>query len=321
MQAAAHRCRGRGLRVEGPKRHPMRALTFRRPAYAAALATLCLIAWAPPAARAASAVPSPAPSPAADTPADPCGGPGALLATLNRPTVGYSACAIEAGTAVFEIGYQNQVTGQGANAQTLAEYPQGFIRFGLRPRFEFDIIGPSDARSRVPLGNGLDTVTNGAYDSGIGFKYELPPGGRYTIGIDGLYTSPNGSPAFTAGNATLTGNIDIAYALDATTGIGTTLAFSTTGGYAANGSHARYGTFMPSLVVTKQLPDAYQLYAEYVHLSKTAPDQGQRNFVDYGVQKLLGTRTEIDVELGDSITPNAARRFNYVGFGLGVQLR
>ena len=307
--------------MEGPKRDLMRALTFRRPAYVAALATLCLIAWAPPAARAASAVPSPEPSPAADTPADPCGGPGALLATLNRPTVGYSACAIAAGTAVFEIGYQNQVTGQGANAQTLAEYPQGFIRFGVRPRFEFDIIGPNDVRARVPLGNGLDTVTNGAYDSGIGFKYELPPSGRYTIGIDGLYTSPNGSPAFTAGNATLTGNLDVAYALDATTGIGTTLAFSTTGGYAANGSHARYGTFMPSLVVTKQLPDAYQLYAEYVHLSKTAPDQGQRNFVDYGVQKLLGTRTEIDIELGDSITPNAARRFNYVGFGLGVQLR
>lgn len=299
----------------------MRALIFRRPAYAAAVAGLCLIVWAAPNARAASSVPSPAPSPATDTASDPCGGPEALLATLNRPTVGYSACAIAAGTTVFEIGYQNQVTGEGANAQTLAEYPQGFIRFGVRPRFELDIIGPNDVRARAPLGNGLDTVTNGAFDSGIGFKYELPPGARYTIGIDGLYTSPNGSPAFTAGNATLTGNLDIAYALDATTGIGTTLAFSTTGGYAANGTHARYGTFMPSLVVTKQLPDAYQLYAEYVHLSKTAPGHGQRNYVDYGVQKLLGTRTEIDMELGDSITPNPAQRFQYVGFGIGFQLR
>ena len=285
---------------------------------AGALAFICLFAGGD---RPASAASLPTPLPSASPTPDPCGGPGALLATLNRPTIGYSACAIAAGTAVFEIGYQNQITGQGANAQTLAEYPQGFIRFGVRPRFEFDIIGPGEERMRVPLGNGLDTVTNGAYDSGIGFKYELPPSARYTIGIDGLYTSPNGSPALTAGSATLTGNLDVAYALDATTGIGTTLAFSSTGGYAANGAHGRYGTFMPSLVVTKQLPGEYQLYAEYVHLSKTAPDRGQRNYVDYGVQKLLGTRTEIDVELGDSITPNPAQRFHYVGFGLGVQLR
>jgi len=244
-----------------------------------------------------------------------------LLATLNRPTIGYSACAVASGTTVTEIGYQNQVTGTGASAQILTQYPQTFIRFGLRPRFEFDIIGPNEARQRMLQPNGLVAVSNGAYDSGIGAKYELPPSARYTIGFDGLYTTPNGSLALTAGNATLTGNLDVAYALDASTGIGTTLAFASTGGYAADGSHARYGTFMPSLVVTKQLPGAYQLYAEYVHLSKTEPDRGQRNFVDYGVQKLLGTRTEIDVELGDSITPNPAQRFHYVGFGIGFQLR
>mgnify|MGYP007135454888 CR=1 FL=1 len=279
---------------------------------------LCLLF--PPPAWASSPAPLPAPA-GSPVPNDPCAGSMRLLATLNRPTIGYSACAVAAGTTVTEIGYQNQVTGSGAGAQILTQYPQTFIRFGLRPRFELDIIGPNEARQRTLQPNGLAALSNGAYDSGVGAKYELPPTARYTIGFDGLYTTPNGSPELTAGNATLTGNIDVAYALDATTGIGTTLAFSTTGGYAANGSHARYGTFMPSLVVTKQLPGAYQLYAEYVHLSKTAPDRGQRNFVDYGVQKLLGTRTEVDVELGDSITPNAAQRFHYIGFGLGVQLR
>ena len=262
------------------------------------------------------------PSPAASTtPTDPCGGPTRLLATLNRPTIGYSACAVADGTAVVELGYQNQVTGYGPSAQRETQYPQGFIRFGLRPRFEVDFIGPSDVRERTPSVAGPDTLFTGAYDSGIGAKFELPPSARYTVAFDALYTTPNGAPALTAGNSTLTGNIDVAYALDATTGIGTTLAFSATGGYNANGTHARYGVFMPSFVVTKQMPNAFQLYAEYVHLSKDSPDLGQRNYVDYGVQKLLGTRTEIDLELGESITPNSAIRFHYIGFGLGFQLR
>ncbi|HEY8297404.1 MAG TPA: hypothetical protein VIG32_05225 [Candidatus Baltobacteraceae bacterium] len=258
----------------------------------------------PPVLAAAGATPVPT---ATAAPSDPCGGSGRLLATLNRPTVGFSACAAAPKTVLLEVGYQNQETGSDALASRTSQYPQTFVRAGLSRGVELDVIGPNFAGG-------------GAYDSGLGLKYELPPSGKFTVAIDGLYTSPNGSPLLTAGNATLTGNLDIAYALDETTGIGTTLALASTGGYAADGTHARYGVFMPSFVVTKQLPNFYQLYGEYVYASRVAPDAGGRAFVDYGVQKLLGPRFEIDAELGNSLTGNPAMRFHYVGFGFGIAL-
>ncbi len=238
---------------------------------------------------------------------DPCGGQSRLLATLNRPTIGFSACAVYPGTALFELGYQNQ----SGDAHTQSQYPQSFLRLGLRSRFELDVIGPNQLKQ---------AGITGASDSGLGLKYELVPKGKFTLAVDGLYTGPDGNAAFSAGNASITGNLDLTYALNATTGLGTTIALSSTGGYDAAGNHGRYGVSMPSLVISKQLRDKYQLYAEYVYSSRLAPDIGGRAFVDYGVQKLLNSKFEIDAEVGHSITADRALTFNYVGVGLGIQL-
>ena len=271
----------------------------------------------------AAASPAPSPSPSATTaPADPCGGEQRLLATLNRPTIGYSACAAAPGTVIFEEGFQN--TQQGSDNGTksvLVQYPQSFIRYGVSPRFEVDLIGPYYNKLATPDGAGGLVRTHGYQDSGVGFKYEFVPSARYTIGVDGLYTAPNGSTGFTNGGATATGNLDIAYQITPTFGAGTTIALSSTSGFDAMGRASRYTAFMPSAVLTTQLPDAYQLYAEYVYLNKLAPDQGGRAFVDYGVQHLFGKRFEIDVELGETITPNPTQKFTYFGFGFGFQLR
>jgi hypothetical protein len=104
------------------------------------------------------------------------------------------------------------------------------------------------------------------------------------------------------------------------TSIGTTIAVSSTGGY-ANQTHGQFGVTMPSLVLTTQIPNYYQFYGEYVYVSKVALNQGGRAFTDFGVQKLLGRRTEVDVEYGHAFTGISALRFNYVGAGLVVQLR
>ncbi len=76
--------------------------------------------------RNAQTVPRPSPS---ATPSDPCGGHSRLLATANRPTIGYSACAVKRDTVVFELGYQNEVQGtphngsvEGASAAGLYAY-------------------------------------------------------------------------------------------------------------------------------------------------------------------------------------------------------
>lgn len=267
-----------------------------------------------------SAQPAPSPSPAAAS-SDPCGGPTRLLATANRPTVGYSACAVEAGTAVFELGYQNQVTGTASAGSIQSQVPQSFLRFGIVPRFELDVVGPNYERTRTYSDGQMDALSTGVTDSGLGLKYELPPAGRWTVAFDGLYLPPNGSTFLTAGNTTLTGNLDASYALSPATSVGTTIAISSTGGYSAQRSHGRYGVTSPSFVIATQARNAYQFYAEYVFVSRLAPDVGGRAFTDFGVQKLLGTRTEVDLEYGHAITGIAALRFDYIGAGVVIQLR
>lgn len=259
-------------------------------------------------AAAALATPSPAPSP---TP-DPCGGETRLLATLNRPTIGYSACAVAPRTVVFEEGYQLERQGSG---QTLTQYPQSFIRIGVAQRLELDAIGPS--YNRV-AGNGSSTA--GFQDSGIGFKYELAPKGDCTIGFDGLYTSPNGSSAFTNGGYTAAANGDLACSLTSSFGIATTQEFGTVSGARADGTFGRYLLWTPSIVATEQFAGGNQLYFEYVYQSKIAPDAGGRAFLDYGIQHLIGSHVEVDAEMGHALTGNAAQTFNYVGVGFGVQL-
>jgi hypothetical protein len=264
-----------------------------------------------------SRAPRPSPSPEAS---DPCGGPGRLLATANRPTIGYSACAVKEHTAVFELGYQNQVNGTASSGSILSQVPQNFLRLGIIPRFEIDVIGPNYEATRTYASGHPDTLTNGAADSGLGFKWELPPAGKWTVAFDGLYTGPNGSTFLTAGNATLTGNFDASYSLSPATSIATTVAISSTGGYADH-IHGQYGTTTPSVVLTTQIPNYYQFYAEYVLVSKVALNRGDRAFTDFGIQKLLGTRTEVDVEYGHALTGIPALRFSYIGAGMVVQLR
>lgn len=279
-------------------------------------ATMCACALP---ARAQTSTPAPSPTPSA-TP-DPCGGPTGLLAVLDRPTIGYSVCAVAPGGVLFEIGYQqNEVGGSARRGFVQTQYPQNFLRVGIAPRFELDLNGPNEQRQRTFGAGSPNIVSNGAFDTGLGFKYEFAPHGPIAFAIDGLYTPPNGAATLTAGNATYTANLDIAYPLGANTGIATTLAFTSTGGFASNGMHARYGVFSPSVVVTQLLPHAYQPYFEYVYSSRLSPNVGGRAFVDYGVQKLLGADTEIDLELGHALSAIPTLKFNYVGVGFGIEL-
>jgi hypothetical protein len=284
----------------------------------------CALGGAPGRARAqgAEASPSPnaSPSPRA-TPSDPCGGPGRLLATANRPTIGYSTCAVAAHTVVFELGYQNQVNATASAGSVQSQVPQNFLRVGVAPHFELDVIGPNYVATRVYATAIPGRTSYGVNDSGLGFKFQFPTYGRLSLAIDGLDTPPNGSPFLTAGNATLTGNLDASYSLSPATSIGTTIAVASTGGFTPANTHARYGVTTPSFVLTTQIPNFYQFYAEYVYVSKIAPNLNGRAFIDAGVQKLLGTRTEIDVEYGHSLIGDPGLSFSYVGAGLVIQLR
>jgi hypothetical protein len=258
---------------------------------------------------------TPSPSPATS---DSCAGPGRLLATANRPTVGFSACAVKRDTVVLELGYQNEVRGLPDKGAVRSQIPQAFVRLGVANRFELDLVGPNYEAVRAYTPRKSPKVRYGVSDSGLGFKYEFYQTGRYTVAVDGLYFGPNGSSFLTAGNATLSGNLDASYSMSPATSIGTTVAVSSTGGQ-LGAQHLRYGLVMPSLVMTTQIPNYYQFYAEYVVTSKATPRYGARAFTDFGVQKLLGTRTEIDLEYGHAFTGIAPLKFEYIGAGLTAQ--
>lgn len=298
-------------------------LGFFPTAFVAALAPgLALAEPAPAASPIASEAPpekpatgaTPRPIVGADAAADPCGGPARMLATLNRPTVGYSACALPKGAIVLEEGYQSQFQ-SGAAASVISAFPQGFERVGVANRLELDLIGPAYNRLRA------SSFATGYSDLGLGFKYELPQAGRFTYAVDGLFQAATGTGGFGAGGPTSAVNIDIAYAASPAIGIGTTLAGYSSAGQTAGGATSRYGYFLPSFVVTAQIPNNYQFYAELVGRTKLAPDQGGQLFTDFGLQKLLGPNLEVDGEYGISFTPVGGSRFGYVGLGFGVRVK
>jgi len=248
-----------------------------------------------------------------------------LLATLNRPTVGYSPCAVPKGAIVLEEGYQNTFAG-GRSAQTTSAYPQGFERVGVAQGLELDLIGPTVNRQR-----GGSAMSAGYSDLGLGFKYEAPQHGRFTYALDGLVTAATGTGGFSNGGPTQSINLDIAYAASPALGFGTTLATSASTGFfepgtsTTNGTLAqvreRYATFDPSFVVTLQWPNYYQFYAELVGQTKTAPRAGGVVYTDFGVQKLLGPYLELDAEYGIDFTPVRGSRFRYIGIGTGIRAK
>ena len=275
---------------------------------------VCVVFSRPLAAPAqTAALPTPAPS-ASAAPADPCSGDTHLLAVLNRPTIGFSACAEARGRVLTEIGYQNQLQG-GPLPTASTQYTQPFIRIGAADRVELDLIPPN---YNLTHPNGMPR-THGFNDSGVGAKFEVPPSSRSIFAIDTLLTFPSGSGGFSNGAPALTVNLDAAYSLSPVFGFATTAGFSSTAGSLPSGSNARYFAFLPSAVVTAQFPGAVQLYIEVAHTSHVAPGAGSRTILNGGVQKLLGRGVEVDVELGQTLNNAGAPRYHYFGFGFGLE--
>ncbi len=272
-----------------------------------------------------SATPARSPSAPPEAAGDPCGGSTRLLASLDRPTIGFSTCVAPVGSAIIEEGYQLNTQG-GPAASVSATYPQGFQRFGILPRLEIDLIGPNFNRVRSDAG-----ISSGFSDLGVGFKYQFQQKTKVQWAIDGLFTAATGASAFTAGGPTEQLNLDIAYPLSANVGIGTTIGFASTSGAPSNAGaatasstaskYSRYGAIIPSIVVTDQVNHLTQFYAEYVNPTKIAPDLGGRSFTDFGIQRLFGQYVEVDAEYGIDFTPVQGSRFRYVGLGFGVYIK
>lgn len=256
--------------------------------------------------------PAPAPSASASPPSDPCGDAHTnLLATLNRPTIGFSACAVRTHDTVAEIGYGNE-TINADTPSTSTTFPQGFMRYGLRKNLELDYIGPAFG---VMSSGGVQQ--RGRLDSGVGAKIELFHDPSNVVGADILYTTPNGSPGFTNGGASITVNADVSHNLTPAFSMGATFGLTSTAGSRLDGTVGRYTALLPSIVATEQLGMRAQAYLEAYGATRIRPDGGSRFALDGGLQYLLSPQMEIDIEAGRTATDVSRSRF--IGFGFGLR--
>ena len=257
---------------------------------------------------AALAPPAPSPTPQA---ADLCGGTTTnLLAALNRPTIGFSACAVKAHESVWELGYNAVQQSDGTRS---AVYPQGFIRFGAARGLELDFIGPN-----YLVQNAAGSITRGFADSGAGAKYEFFHDDADVMAFDLLYLVPSGAPAFTAGAPVATLNFDYGRSLSPAAGFATTIGVLSSFSAAANGASSRFASLVPSVAFTIQSNPRTQFYTEAFGQTPIRPDGGTLFGLDGGLQFLLAPNLEMDAEFGQTATDVARSR--YFGVGLGLRL-
>lgn len=256
-----------------------------------------------------AALASPAPSPTPRASADPCGTRHTnLLASLNRPSIGYSACAVKPRDAVAELGYA-----QASGTQSLATYPQGFLRYGAAPNFELDVIGPAYGVLHTPAAR-----SSGYFDSGLGAKYEFWHDGGRAFAADFLYTVPTGASQFTAGGPVATINLDYSAPLAGNFSIASTLGLQSAHAASLAGANGGFFSLLPSVVVADQWNPRAQAFIEAYAQTRTRPDGGASFGEDLALQYLLTPQVEVDVEIGR--TASDVARSHYAGFGFGLRL-
>jgi hypothetical protein len=280
-------------------------------AFAAALASgataVAQPAPSPAASPAATAVPTASPTPSA--PSDPCV---TILAIVNRPTIGTGVCPVQPGHVMIENGYTNTVS-SGPNGAATASYPQTLIRAGtVVPHLEISVTPPSEFRAGGATGYS---------DITVGAKYELGYGARWVYGVNAVVSEPTGSSAYTAGGSSYTGNFNWGYTINSEFALSGTLGFNAfAAGFGSTGSLQHYSAFIPTLEATAALPASSQAFAEAAYFSKAGYGQPGRWYYDFGLQKDLSKKVQVDVEYGFSPTSILGQTQQYVGAGVSFYL-
>lgn len=192
---------------------------------------------------------------------DPCAGPLAFLAILDRPTVSDSACAVPSGKVVLEMGFQHS-TLRGHGGGTADNYPQTVLRAGLPGRSEFVLLAPYYTRqtaqavpdSPAEEASGLSAVT-------LGIKHSVGYTRSWLGAVEALFTLPTGGSAFGSRGLGVALNGISAYSLTEQTGLSLQLGVSSqTGPVGAGGG--RFTSFISNIVATWQTTTRLQFYCE-----------------------------------------------------------
>jgi len=234
------------------------------------------------------------------------------MAIVNRPTIGTGVCPVQPGHVMIESGYTNLVT-TGGDGTATGEYPQTLIRFGtVVPHLELSVTPPTYNHS--------GPVT-GYSDVNAGVKYELGYTAKWVYGVNAVVTAPTGSTQFTAGGSSYTGNFNWGYTLNSVFALSGTLGFNAfAAGSSPGGGVNRYSAFIPTLELSASLPATSQAFVEAAYFSHAGFAEPSRLYYDFGFQKDVSRKVQLDAEYGFSPTSIAGQTQHYVGGGVSFYL-
>lgn len=236
---------------------------------------------------------------------DACGGPGALLAVLDRPTVGDSTCVVPAGKLVLEAGI-NVGSAAGASGR-LRTFPNAELRWGLGAHTEAVYLPPNE--TQLP-------GVSGTTASVIGIKHLLGQHGSWQWSGEALVTTASGSSALGSAHPGVAVN-GIASDSIGPVGVSFMLGASSESMPQAAGGQ-RYTSLNPDFVLTWGPGGRMQWYGELYGATHTAYGTGYGVNADGGVQFLVTPALEVDLERGVQWRGTLGGLGHYTGVGLGL---
>ena len=249
---------------------------------------------------------------------DPCSGPSALLAILDRPTVSTSPCAVPRGQFLLEMGFQRSKPRDPVGG-TIDNYPQAEVRIGLPGRNEFLLIPPSYNRERTRSGSDSTTEEVSGYSAlTLGLKHELGYTRQWLGAVQALFTLPSGSSAFGSQGLGMALNGVIAYALSEQVGLTLQLGISSQTDPAQAGGR-RFSSLISNFVATWQPRERLQFYGEIYGQTSTGPGKGAGYNADGGIQYLITPCWEVDLEGGLRLVEDLGGFSHYFGVGMGFR--
>ncbi len=239
-----------------------------------------------------------------DTVTNPCNG---ILAIVDRPSKADSACVVPFGQFDLEGGYQFlDLTGGGSGQN----FPQAEFRVGLPFNNEFVVLPPNyNTQTIFPHAGWGATV--------VGIKHEIGYTSNLVGAVEGLVTLPTGSNSYgsdeTGGALNAIATYSLTSALSATAMVGVTSQSlpSLSGG-------TRYGSFNPDLLVSYDITDNLETFAEVSGQTNAGPGLGYGYNGDVGILYQFIHNTEIDASFGQRIKGNLGGYNNYFGVGLAT---
>lgn len=245
----------------------------------------------------------------ADPMLTPCTNSPTVLTYLNRPNNADSACTVPFKNLLFEMGYLYSDLSGGGNGQ---EFPQLSIRFGLPKDTELVILTPNYNLQTTDPSSGFDTTW-------VGLKHQALYSQNWVFSLEGYVIPTSGSNAFGSDDVGGVINGIFAYTFNSAISMTFMLGLNTQTTPPDSGGE-RYNFLSPNLVLTWQVDERLQTYAEIFGQTQTAPGEGAGFNMDLGVLYLLKKNIEIDAEIGRRLTGNLGGYNTYIGAGLSILL-